>query len=152
MERRPEIDAEFHEGTPGRPLVVLIHGMGMDLRIWSAPREMKVLAGTYPLSSLLTDRHREMQTIYPELKKRGLSILSWSQSRPAGPLAIGINQGGLFTRVLPGATRPDIQFHIATLSADLAGAKPHPFSGFTLSVCQLRPGSRGHVRIKSADP
>ena len=77
--------------------------------------------------------------------------LQWLLFR-AGPLAIGINQGGLFTRVLPGATRPDIQFHIATLSADLAGAKPHPFSGFTLSVCQLRPGSRGHVRIKSADP
>jgi choline dehydrogenase len=69
-----------------------------------------------------------------------------------GPLAIGINQGGLFARVLPESTRPDIQFHIATLSADLAGAKPHPFSGFTLSVCQLRPGSRGTVRIKSADP
>ena len=26
------------------------------------------------------------------------------------------------------------------------------FSGFTMSVCQLRPTSRGHVRIKSADP
>jgi len=77
--------------------------------------------------------------------------LQWLLLRE-GPLAIGINQGGLFTRVLPESTRPDIQFHIATLSADLAGAKPHPFSGFTLSVCQLRPGSRGTVRIKSADP
>ncbi len=76
--------------------------------------------------------------------------LQWLLFRE-GPLAIGINQGGLFTRVLPESTRPDIQFHIATLSADLAGAKPHPFSGFTLSVCQLRPASRGHVRIKSAD-
>lgn len=77
--------------------------------------------------------------------------LQWLLLRE-GPLAIGINQGGLFTRVLPESTRPDIQFHIATLSADLAGAKPHPFSGFTLSVCQLRPGSRGTVRIRSADP
>lgn len=77
--------------------------------------------------------------------------LQWLLLRE-GPLAIGINQGGLFTRVLPESSRPDIQFHIATLSADLAGAKPHPFSGFTLSVCQLRPGSRGTVRIKSADP
>ena len=72
--------------------------------------------------------------------------------RRTGPLAVGINQGGLFTRALPESTRPDIQFHFATLSADLAGAKPHPFSGFTMSVCQLRPTSRGHVRIKSADP
>ena len=77
--------------------------------------------------------------------------LQWLLRR-TGPLAVGINQGGLFTRVLPESTTPDIQFHFATLSADLAGAKPHPFSGFTMSVCQLRPTSRGHVRIKSADP
>jgi len=70
----------------------------------------------------------------------------------SGPLAIGINQGGIFTRVMPESRTPDIQFHIATLSADMAGAKPHPFSGFTLSVCQLRPESRGHVELGSADP
>ena len=50
------------------------------------------------------------------------------------------------------AATPDIQFHVATLSADMAGGKVHPFSGFTLSVCQLRPESRGHVRIRSTDP
>ena len=75
----------------------------------------------------------------------------WLFSR-SGPLAIGINQGGLFTRVMPGSTTPDIQFHIATLSADMAGARPHPFSGFTLSVCQLRPESRGHIELASGDP
>lgn len=69
-----------------------------------------------------------------------------------GPLAIGINQGGLFTRVMPDAATPDIQYHFATLSADLAGAKPHPYSGFTMSVCQLRPSSRGTVGLASADP
>jgi choline dehydrogenase len=69
-----------------------------------------------------------------------------------GPLAIGINQGGLFTRVLPGSKTPDVQFHFATLSAELAGAQPHPWPGFTMSVCQLRPESRGSVRIRSADP
>jgi len=77
--------------------------------------------------------------------------LQWLLFR-SGPLAIGINQGGLFTRVLPESTRPDIQFHFATLSADLAGAKPHPFPGFTFSVCQLRPTSRGAVRLASPDP
>ncbi len=77
--------------------------------------------------------------------------LQWLISR-SGPLAIGINQGGLFTRVLPESQTPDIQFHIATLSADMAGGKPHPFSGFTLSVCQLRPESKGHIALASADP
>ena len=69
-----------------------------------------------------------------------------------GPMAVGINQGGIFARVEPQAATPDVQFHVATLSSDMAGSPTHPFSGFTLSVCQLRPESRGFVRIKSADP
>jgi choline dehydrogenase len=77
--------------------------------------------------------------------------LQWAVTR-SGPLAVGINQGGLFTRVLPESKTPDIQFHIATLSADMAGGKPHPFSGTTFSVCQLRPESRGEVKLASADP
>ena len=77
--------------------------------------------------------------------------LKWLFTRK-GPLAIGINQGGLFTRVTSDAATPDIQFHFATLSADMAGAKPHPFPGFTMSVCQLRPTSRGRVRLASPDP
>src|SRR5439155_22809506 len=44
------------------------------------------------------------------------------------------------------------QFHFASLSAEMAGAKPHPWSGCTFSVCQLRPESRGTVMIQSRDP
>lgn len=69
-----------------------------------------------------------------------------------GPLGIGINQGGLFTKILPGSRTPDIQFHFGTLSAELAGDKPHPWPGCTFSVCQLRPESRGCVEIKSSNP
>ncbi len=78
--------------------------------------------------------------------------LQWLLFRQ-GPLAVGINQGGAFMHALPyEAQTPDIQFHVATLSADMAGGKVHPYSGFTLSVCQLRPRSRGHIRIRSSDP
>ena len=77
--------------------------------------------------------------------------LQWALAR-SGPLAVGINQGGLFARVLPSSETPDVQFHIATLSADMAGGEPHPFSGCTLSVCQLRPESRGRVTLAARDP
>ncbi|WP_426217619.1 GMC family oxidoreductase [Methylobacterium sp. NFXW15] len=77
--------------------------------------------------------------------------LRWLLTR-SGPLAVGINQGGLFTRVMPGPGTPDVQFHFATLSADMAGGQPHPWSGCTFSVCQLRPESRGTVTLRSADP
>lgn len=80
--------------------------------------------------------------------KMGLDYLLFRR----GPLAIGINQGGIFTRVLLESTTPDIQFHIGTLSADMAGGQVHDYSGFTLSVCQLRPQSTGWVRLGSSDP
>jgi choline dehydrogenase len=78
--------------------------------------------------------------------------LEWLLKR-SGPLAVGINQGGCFARTpLVTDGRPDIQFHVATLSADMAGGNVHPFSGFTMSVCQLRPESRGHIRLRSTNP
>ncbi|MDQ6215530.1 GMC family oxidoreductase [Achromobacter insolitus] len=77
--------------------------------------------------------------------------LEWLLFR-GGPLAVGINQGGVFCRVDPASRTPDTQFHFATLSADMAGGKVHPFSGCTYSVCQLRPSSRGRVRLRSSDP
>jgi len=77
--------------------------------------------------------------------------LEWLLFR-TGALAISINQGGMFARLMPGVKLPDIQFHVATLSADMAGGKVHDFSGFTLSVCQLRPESRGYIALASADP
>lgn len=78
--------------------------------------------------------------------------MQWLLHR-SGPLAVGINQGGCFMKALPQeAKTPDIQFHVATLSADMAGGSVHPYSGFTLSVCQLRPESRGHSHIQSSDP
>ncbi|MCE2950020.1 MAG: choline dehydrogenase [Betaproteobacteria bacterium] len=84
------------------------------------------------------------------VRKFGMG-LEWVLKR-SGPLAVGINQGGLFARAMPHSQTPDVQFHFATLSAEMAGAAPHPWSGFTMSVCQLRPTSRGTVRIKSNDP
>ena len=78
--------------------------------------------------------------------------LKWIWNR-SGPLAIGINMGGMFCRVIPQESKtPDTQFHFATLSADHAAGNVHPFSGCTYSVCQLRPESRGTLRLRSADP
>ena len=69
----------------------------------------------------------------------------------SGPMAVGINHLGLFTRVMQESTTPDVQFHIAGLSADKVADRPHAWPGFTLSVCQLRPQSRGSIHIASAD-
>ncbi|MGH7069340.1 MAG: GMC family oxidoreductase [Acetobacteraceae bacterium] len=69
-----------------------------------------------------------------------------------GPLTLAASQVVIFTRSNPSVRRPDIQFHMQPLSADEPGDGAHRFSAFTASVCQIRPESRGYVRIKSADP
>ena len=77
--------------------------------------------------------------------------LRWLAFR-TGPLAIGAGHVGVFARTRPELASPDIQFHFIRFSAEKLGAKLHDFSGFTVSVCQLRPESRGVLNIRSADP
>jgi choline dehydrogenase len=70
-----------------------------------------------------------------------------------GPLTVGAGQvgGGAMTRCArPG--RPDIQFNVMPLSVDKPGEPLHRYPGFTSSFWQCHPASRGHVRIRSADP
>lgn len=77
--------------------------------------------------------------------------LQWALLR-RGPLTVSAGQAGAFVRVMPEAERPDAQFHFITFSADRPGKGLHKFSGFTVSVCQLRPASRGSVELVNADP
>lgn len=72
--------------------------------------------------------------------------------RRTGPLTIGASSVGVFARTDPGLAEPDVQFHIQPLSADKPGDGLHRFSAFTSSVCQLRPESRGTIRLTSPDP
>ena len=69
-----------------------------------------------------------------------------------GPLTMAPSQLGLFTRSDPARERANLQFHIQPLSLDKFGDPLHPFPAFTTSVCNLQPTSRGHVRLRSADP
>ncbi len=70
-----------------------------------------------------------------------------------GPLGWWAGLAGAFLRTGPEVSRPDLQLGIYPFSTDRKdGPHLHKFSGFTVSVCQLRPGSRGTVQIRSADP
>ena len=69
-----------------------------------------------------------------------------------GPMSLGASQVCIFARSIETADIPDIQFHFQPLSADKPGIEMHSFSGFTSSVCQLRPESRGSIHIRSPDP
>lgn len=78
------------------------------------------------------------------------AALRWALFR-TGPLSIGAGHVGLFARTRAELETPDVQFHFIRFSADGPGGKLDDFSGFTVSVCQLRPESRGTIHIRSAD-
>ena len=69
-----------------------------------------------------------------------------------GVLTIGAGYAGGFFRTSSDLATPDIQVHFIIFSGDSSGTTLHPFPGFIASICQLRPKSRGFVRIKSANP
>lgn len=69
-----------------------------------------------------------------------------------GPLAVSAGYACAFFKTHDALETPDIQVHFICFSTDKMGEALHPFSGFTASVCQLRPESRGDVHIASADP
>ena len=69
-----------------------------------------------------------------------------------GPLTMAPSQLGGFTRSDPSQKTANLEYHIQPLSLDKFGDPLHPFPAFTASVANLRPTSRGSVRIKSSDP
>jgi len=69
-----------------------------------------------------------------------------------GPLTMAPSQLGIFTRSRPEIERPDLQFHIQPLSLGAFGEPLHAVPAITVSACNLRPTSRGWVRVPSADP
>ena len=69
-----------------------------------------------------------------------------------GPLTMSAGLGTAFFKTNERYATPDCEVHFILFSTDKMGESLHRFSGFTASICQLRPESRGSLRIKSADP
>jgi choline dehydrogenase len=69
-----------------------------------------------------------------------------------GPLTMPPSQLGAFAKSDPSQPSANMEWHVQPLSLDKFGDPLHSFPAITPSVCNLRPTSRGHVRIKSPDP
>ncbi len=69
----------------------------------------------------------------------------------AGPMTMAASLATGFMKTREDIETPDIQFHVQPLSAENPGKGADPFSAFTMSVCQLRPESKGEIRLQSAD-
>ncbi len=147
-------------GAVGTPQILQRSGIG--------PAEVLKPLGIMPLLDLpgvganLQD-HLQQRAIFEVRGTRTLneayhSALARAQMgldylfRRRGPLTMAPSQLGLFTRSDPSETRANVQFHVQPLSLDRFGEPLHRFPAITLAACNLRPTSRGSVRISSPDP
>jgi len=147
-------------GAIGSPQIMLLSGVGPAQHLQDYG--IAVVADRPGVGANLQD-HLQLRLIY---KVDGIATLNERYHAPLGlarmlaeyallrrgPLTMAPSQLGLFTRSDPDQERANLQFHIQPLSLDRFGEPLHRFPAFTASVANLRPTSRGHVRLRSRDP
>jgi choline dehydrogenase len=70
----------------------------------------------------------------------------------SGPMTMPPSTLGAFAKSDPTLASADLEWHVQPLSLPKFGEPLHPFGAITPSVCNLRPSSRGQVRMAAADP
>ena len=85
---------------------------------------------------------------YAQKLKAGLQYYMFHR----GPLSMISSPAALFARTRPELASPDIKCSISPFSADRPQDGLHPWSGFTMIAYQLRPESRGEIKLRSPDP
>ncbi len=94
---------------------------------------------------------RTLNETYYNLFRRGWMGIDYALRR-RGPLTMAPSQLGIFTRSDPHRERANIQFHVQPLSLDKFGDPLHRFPAITVSACNLRPTSRGEIKLRSGKP
>ena len=159
-ELRARREVVLAAGAIGSPQILQLSGIGPGALL--RERGVAVRHDLPGVGENLQD-HLQIRSIYKvrntlTLNRRAGSLLGKAGMaleyalRRTGPLTMPPSQLGAFAMSGPEQDTPDIEWHVQPLSLDKFGAPLHPFDAITPSVCNLRPTSRGQVRIKSANP
>jgi len=130
----------------GRPEV--IKGLGLEM-VAASPEMGENLQDHLQARNAFEVNVPTLNDTYHSFFGRMGTALQWALTRQ-GPMTMSAGLVGIFARAVPGANRPDTQFHVLGFSTQQPGVLDD-FSGLTASTCQLRPESRGSIRPKSAD-
>jgi len=144
-------------GAIGSPQILMLSGIGPAEHL--RQHGIDVVLDRAGVGANLQD-HLQLRMIF---KVQGIATLNERYHAPLGfprmlaeyvllrrgPLTMAPSQLGLFTRSDRDQARVNLQYHIQPLSLDRFGEPLHKFPAFTASVCNLRPTSRGSVRLRS---
>ncbi|MFG1361060.1 GMC family oxidoreductase [Xanthobacter pseudotagetidis] len=146
-------------GAIGSPQLLMLSGLGPAAHL--AEMGIAVARDIPGVGANLQD-HLQLRTVFKvegvgTLNERYHSIFGKMGMgldfalRRRGPLTMAPSQLGLFTKSFAEKERADLEFHVQPLSLDKFGEPLHRYPAFTMSVCNLRPESRGTLRLKSPD-
>jgi choline dehydrogenase len=93
---------------------------------------------------------RTLNTRYHNLLSRAGMGLEYALRR-TGPLSMAPSQFGIFAKSDARLATPDLEYHVQPLSTDRLGEPLHRFEALTVSVCNLRPESRGTIHMETPD-
>jgi choline dehydrogenase len=147
-------------GAIGSPQILLLSGIG--------PRDELAALGI-PVVQHVPGVGKALQDHYSapiKLKSRNIATVNDVMLSPLRKVKTGLDYflfrrgalaaisapAALFARTRPGLASPDVKCSLSPFSADRPQDGLHPWSGFTMIAYQLRPESRGEIKLKSADP
>lgn len=160
IEARTQGEVVLCSGSIGSTQV--LHRSGIGPQEWLAPLGIDTVLDRQGVGRNLQD-HLQQRAIYKvegvrtlnetyyNLFRRGWMGVDYLLRR-RGPLTMAPSQLGIFTRSDARQERANIQFHVQPLSLDKFGEPLHRFPAITIAACNLRPTSRGTIRIKSGAP
>ncbi|BBY60943.1 GMC family oxidoreductase [Mycolicibacterium sarraceniae] len=122
------------------PVAVDLPGIGENLQDHLQLRTVYQIGGA-----------RTVNTLYRNWITRGGMGLQYLLMR-SGPMTMPPSTLGAFAKSDPALGSPDLEWHVQPLSLPKFGEPLHSFAAITPSVCNVRPSSRGHVRMADADP
>ncbi len=160
IEARAELETILSAGSIGS--VQILHRSGIGPADWLKPLGIEPTVVRKGVGANLQDHLqqraifkvsgvRTLNTEYHSLFHKAKMGLEYALFR-RGPLTMAPSQLGFFTRSSAEYERANIQFHAQPLSLDKFGDPLHRFNGVTVSACNLRPTSRGSIRLGGADP
>ena len=145
-------------GAVNSPQILQLSGIGPAALLKS--HGIKVVVDA-PVGENLQD-HLQIRAVFKVKGTRTLNTLANSLFGKAtigaeylfkrsGPMSMSPSQLGAFTRSDPSRPHANLEYHVQPLSLEAFGEDLHDFPAVTISVCNLNPSSRGHVRIGSAN-
>jgi len=176
VENRRAVGVEFHQGGQTRqahaaaevllcagavqsPQILQLSGIGDPDRL----RDVDVTC-VHPLAGVGANLQDHLDVILSWETPNVKTV--YSMTKGLNQLTIGLNymlfgkgpgrqnylEAGAFLKSRAELDRPDLQLHCVQAIMKDHGKTQVKKDGFSIHVCQLRPESRGHVGLRSADP